>query len=124
MIETDGLYHLHLMVADMQRSMAFYSEAFGFQEAFRVPPDMVFMSLPGRHDLITLRHTTDPVGQRVGDNGGVRHFGFKLPAGADVGAAVAEIETAGGALIDQGEHAPGEPFAFVRDPDGYVIELS
>ena len=37
--------------------------------------------------------------------------------------AVREIEAAGGRLIKRGEHAPGVPFAYVRDPDGYLIEL-
>jgi len=31
---------------------------------------------------------------------------------------------AGGTLIERGEHAPGVPFAYVKDPDGYLIELS
>jgi catechol 2,3-dioxygenase-like lactoylglutathione lyase family enzyme len=39
-------------------------------------------------------------------------------------AAVREVEAAGGTLISRGEHAPGVPFAYVRDPDGYVLELS
>ena len=30
---------------------------------------------------------------------------------------------AGGTLVKRGEHAPGVPFAYIRDPDGYVIEL-
>jgi len=42
---------------------------------------------------------------------------------SDVDAAIAEIEAAGGRLIRRGEHAPGVPFAYVADPDGYVIEL-
>jgi len=30
---------------------------------------------------------------------------------------------AGGRLVARGEHAPGIAFAYVADPDGYVIEL-
>jgi len=30
---------------------------------------------------------------------------------------------AGGRLVRRGEHAPGVPFAYVSDRDGYVIEL-
>jgi catechol 2,3-dioxygenase-like lactoylglutathione lyase family enzyme len=26
-------------------------------------------------------------------------------------------------LVNKGEHAPGVPFAYIRDPDGYVIEI-
>jgi hypothetical protein len=28
-----------------------------------------------------------------------------------------------GGLVRRGEHPDGQPFAFVTDPDGYVIEL-
>jgi catechol 2,3-dioxygenase-like lactoylglutathione lyase family enzyme len=38
-------------------------------------------------------------------------------------AIVTQIEKAGGSLKRRGEHAPGEPFAYFDDPDGYVIEI-
>jgi catechol 2,3-dioxygenase-like lactoylglutathione lyase family enzyme len=56
-------------------------------------------------------------------NGGVAHFGFRLAKSADLDAAIAEVEAAGGRLIRRGEHAPGVAFAYIEDPDGYVIEL-
>jgi catechol 2,3-dioxygenase-like lactoylglutathione lyase family enzyme len=34
-----------------------------------------------------------------------------------------KVERAGGKLLRQGEFAPGFPFAYVADPDGYEIEL-
>ena len=30
---------------------------------------------------------------------------------------------AGGTAISRGEFAPGLPYAFVKDPDGYEIEI-
>jgi catechol 2,3-dioxygenase-like lactoylglutathione lyase family enzyme len=41
----------------------------------------------------------------------------------DLEAAIHEVERAGGRLLERGEHEPGHPFAYVSDPDGYVIEL-
>jgi len=82
---------------------------------------MVFLSTPGREDLITLN--ADPDARHAGVNGGVNHFGFRLVSAADMDAAVKEVEAAGGSLIDRGEHAPGAPYAYVRDPDGFVLEL-
>ncbi len=38
-------------------------------------------------------------------------------------AAVAAVERHGGTLVRRGEHEPGEPYAFVRDPDGYLLEI-
>jgi PhnB protein len=37
--------------------------------------------------------------------------------------AVAAVESAGGTISSQGEFGPGLPYAFVRDPDGYEIEI-
>ena len=54
---------------------------------------------------------------------GVAHFGFCLADSTELDAAIAEVEAAGGKLIRRGEHSPGESFAYVEDPDGYVIEL-
>lgn len=122
MIRTQGLTHLHLVVRDLERSLRFYQQVFGMEERFRDGPKMVFLNTPGREDLITLNE--DPAEARLaGVNGGVAHFGFRLASSTDLDTAIAEIEAAGGKLIRRGEHAPGVPFAYVEDPDGYVIEL-
>jgi predicted enzyme related to lactoylglutathione lyase len=42
---------------------------------------------------------------------------------ADIDAAVAEVDGAGGKVLRRGEFAPGLPYAYVADPDGYEIEL-
>jgi catechol 2,3-dioxygenase-like lactoylglutathione lyase family enzyme len=42
---------------------------------------------------------------------------------ARIDANVEEVERAGGQLVEPGEHAAGAPYAYVRDPDGYLIEL-
>ena len=122
MLKTEGLYHIHLIVRDLDRSLRFYETVFGLEEQFRAGPRMVFLSTPGSQDLITLNG--DPAeAELAGVNGGVGHFGFKLAEGSDLDAAIAEVEAAGGKLVERGEHAPGHPFAYVTDPDGYLIEL-
>ena len=50
-------------------------------------------------------------------------FGFRLLDKATLDAAIADVERAGGQLIERGERAPGDPFAYIADPDGYRIEL-
>jgi catechol 2,3-dioxygenase-like lactoylglutathione lyase family enzyme len=55
--------------------------------------------------------------------GGVDHFGFRLKPNVDLDAAIAEVVQAGGKLVERGEHGPGSPYAYVADPDGYLIEL-
>ncbi len=92
------------------------------EERFRNGPKMVFLNTPGSQDLITLNEDPAEV-DLAGVNGGVAHFGFRLSDTAEIDAAIVEIEAAGGRLIRRGEHAPGVTFAYVEDPDGYVIEL-
>jgi catechol 2,3-dioxygenase-like lactoylglutathione lyase family enzyme len=122
MIRTEGLTHIHLVVRDLDRSLRFYQSVFGMEERFRDGPKMVFLNTPGSQDLMTLNE--DPAeAQLAGVNGGVAHFGFRLANSTDLDTAIAEIEAAGGKLIRRGEHTPGVRFAYVEDPDGYVIEL-
>src|ERR1043166_1952721 len=118
MIGTQGLTHIHLMVRDLDRSLDFYKRVFGLHERFREGRHMVFLNTPGSQDLITLNE--DPREAEVaGVKGGVNHFGFRLTGGSDLDVAVREVEAAGGTVIKRGEHAPGVPFLYIRDPDGY-----
>jgi len=122
MIRTQGLTHIHLVVRDLERSLRFYQNVFGMEERFRDGPKMVFLNTPGSADLITLNE--DPAAAHVaGQNGGVAHFGFRLADPATLDAAIAEVERAGGRLVERGKHSGSMPFAYVADPDGYVIEL-
>ena len=76
------------------------------------------MSLGGSASVIsTTRSIT------AGVSGGVAHFGFRLVDPGDIDRAIAEVEHAGGRLLRRGEFAPGLPYAYVADPDGYEIEI-
>jgi predicted enzyme related to lactoylglutathione lyase len=41
----------------------------------------------------------------------------------DIELAVAEVQRAGGTVLRRGELAPGCPYVYVADPDGYEIEI-
>ena len=122
MVKTQGLTHIHLIVRDLQRSLRFYGDVFGMEERFRDGPHMVFLNTPGSNDLITLNQDSREV-HLAGSKGGVAHFGFRLASSLDLDTAIAEVERAGGKLLSRGKHASGTHFAYVTDPDGYVIEL-
>ncbi len=122
MIKTEGLTHIHLVVRDLERSLRFYRGVFGMEERFRDGPHMVFLNTPGSRDLITLNENPTEA-SLAGENGGVAHFGFRLVDPPDLDSAIAEVERAGGKLLSRGEHTPGVRYAYVADPDGYVIEL-
>ena len=120
-IRTEGLTHLHLAVRDLDQSLRFYQSVFGMEELFREGEAMVFLRTPGAADTVTLRRSDSS--DRPGDGGGIGHFGFRLADEENLDRAVEEVERAGGRLVRRGEHADGQPFAYVTDPDGYVIEL-
>jgi predicted enzyme related to lactoylglutathione lyase len=119
MIKARGLNHINLNVSDVGRSLKFYQDAFGLEVDFWEGKTMVFLHSPGAQDTITLceAKTGEPVGK-----GGVSHFGFSL--GKDgLDEAVSQVEHAGGKLLSRGKHGGMFPYAYISDPDGYVIEL-
>ena len=122
MVETQGLTHVHLVVADLERSLRFYQTVFGMEERFRDGPKMVFLNTPGSRDLVTLNEDASEA-KLAGVNAGVAHLGFRLSDSSTLDLAISEVEGNGGKLIRRGEHSPGKRFAYVHDPDGYVIEL-
>ncbi|HKN14720.1 MAG TPA: VOC family protein [Candidatus Binatus sp.] len=119
MIKARGLKHINLNVRDIARSLKFYQEAFGLEVKFWEGKKMVFLHSPGVNDTITLcqAKADDPVA-----GGGVSHFGFSIGKN-NLDEMVRQVEQAGGKLKSRGEHEPGHPYAYLADPDGYVIEL-
>lgn len=115
---TYGLSHIALAVKDPERTGRFYEEAFGAKVYYR-DADTVQVQGPGPHDVLAFDR--DEAG--AGRTGGITHFGFRLMDPADVDGAVEAVVAAGGKLLRRGEFAPGLPFAYVSDPDGYEIEI-
>lgn len=118
MIKTHGLTHISLAVRDLDRSLRFYQQVFGVKEYYR-DEDSIQVQGPGSHDVIAFER--DP--ENAGARGGLSHFGFRLVTPGDIGAAIREVELAGGTVVRRGDFAPGFPFAYVHDPDGYEIEI-
>ena len=122
MIKAKGLMHIHLLVKDLGRSLKFYKSVFGMEEKYRIGKDMVFLSTPGSSDLITL-HEDPAKPELLGKSGGIEHFGFQLAENTNLDEAIHEVKRAGGKLLSRGDHGGKHPYAYVSDPDGYVIEL-
>ena len=117
------LIHTCYRIGDIDRSVAFY-EALGFEERSRKPirdeAINVFMGLPGDGPRLELTY-----------NHGVSEY--ELGTGYNhIAITVSDIEAALENLAEQGIEPEKPPYSvreggsllcFVRDPDGYRIEL-
>ncbi len=71
--------------------------------------------------MLALGEVVAPVGPH-----GVSHFGLVVQD-AEVEAITKKVESCGGTIIEKGlreDNGVQESFAYVRDPDGYIIEIS
>ena len=117
------LIHTCYRIGDIDRSVAFY-EALGFQELSRVPirdeAVNIFMGLPGDGARLELTHNFGLDSYEIGTG-----YGHIAITSANLDATLV-------ALAEQGIEPERQPYSireggsrlcFVRDPDGYRIEL-
>ncbi len=115
--------HVGLRVADLDRSLAFYS-GLGYEVLGSVPETefgrLTMLKLPG-DEFVALELVHDPRGGAV-DPGGLNHLVIQVES---VHASVADL-TARGIHVEAPSSPDGsEDFwtAWITDPDGYRIEL-
>ena len=113
-----GLTHVALAVRDVRRSLAFYRKVLGVVAVYE-EEDSIQAQTPGTHDVLVFER--DP--RRAGKRGGVAHFGFRLVKPVPVATIVRRVRSGGGKVLSKGEFAPGLPFVFFADPDGYEVEV-
>ena len=118
MVRTYGLTHIALAVRDAEASFAFYQRILGVIAVYR-SAGFIQAQTPETRDVLVFQEGTS----RIGERGGISHFGFRLVDPADISAAIASVERAGGRVLRHGEFVPGEPYVFFADPDGYEVEL-
>ncbi len=117
------LIHTCYRITDIERSVAFY-KVLGFEERRRLPireeAINVFMGLPGDGDRLELTYNFGVDSYEIGTGYG------------HIAVTVDDIDQALARLADQGiepERPPyrvregGSRICFVRDPDGYRVEL-
>jgi catechol 2,3-dioxygenase-like lactoylglutathione lyase family enzyme len=123
------LQHCGLIVADLERSRAFYGGALGLEEVPR-PPNFVFAGAWFQigDDQLHLLVEGDTTGSAGGPEPGpsvrdglATHIALEVD---DLDAACARLDEHDVSLIG-GPMPRGDGYdqIFVRDPDGYVIEL-
>lgn len=115
--------HVHLKVADLDRSIAFYSDVLGFELQQRYGRGAAFLSAGGYHHHIGL-NTWESQGATPPPPGhtGLYHVAFVFADRAALGAAIARVLQAGIALDGAADHGVSEA-VYLRDPDGNGVEL-
>lgn len=115
--------HTKLRVADLDQAIAFYSDVFGYELRKRKPgPEgslLAFLALPGEDTELQLAHYPGLGAFEVPAH--LMHLALRV---SDL-EAVLERAVAAGAIVKSGpyELPSGSWVAFVRDPDGYELEL-
>jgi catechol 2,3-dioxygenase-like lactoylglutathione lyase family enzyme len=130
-----GLRHLNLNVSNLERSVSFYTACFGLLEIERSQEAAVekhgrvqglrqaVLSSPRTRELLALTEWEEaPVGP-----GGLDHFGFVLESDEELPRLLSLVRAHGGSIGRTGVREVrgcSEAFAYVKDPDGYAIELA
>jgi catechol 2,3-dioxygenase-like lactoylglutathione lyase family enzyme len=98
--------------------LQFYQRVFGVVPVYE-KDGFIQAQTPGARDVLVFEEDA----ARAGQAGGIVHFGFRLTNSADIKLALEAVKEAGGEVLSHGEFCPGEPYLFVRDPDGYEVEV-
>ncbi len=118
-----GIGHVHLKVADLDRSLAFYRDVLGFEVTQRLGNQAAFLSAGGYHHHIGL-NTWESAGGSPPPAGstGLYHVAILYPTRAELGDALQRLRDAGIPLDGATDHGVSEAL-YLRDPDGNGVEL-
>jgi catechol 2,3-dioxygenase len=115
--------HIHLKVADLDRSLAFYNGVLGFELTARMGSSAAFLSAGGYHHHIGLNtweshNGTSPAPGTTG----LYHVAIRYPDRAALADALRRLNDAHVPLEGASDHGVSEAL-YVRDPDGNGLEL-
>ena len=115
--------HVHLKVADLERSLAFYCGVLGFELMQRYGTQAAFISAGGYHHHIGL-NTWESQGGSPPPPGttGLYHVAILYPTRAALADALVRLAEAGVPLQGASDHGVSEAL-YLSDPDGNGIEL-
>ena len=147
-----GIDHLNVVVADLARSLKFYTEVLGFVKTKEarlagewierivglkgVRAQAVFIELPGGGPRIELLRYEAPAGAMIAENSranttGLRHFALRV---TDIATIVAKLRAAGVEVFSEPVRVPqgvvefeagaSKALVYFLDPDGVIIELA
>jgi catechol 2,3-dioxygenase len=115
--------HVHLKVADLERSIAFYRDVLGFEVTQRIGDSAAFLSDGGYHHHVGLNTWESRGGEPPAPGStGLYHVAFLYPSRRALAAALRRLTEAGVALDGAADHGVSEAL-YLRDPDGNGVEL-
>ena len=115
--------HVHLKVADLDRSITFYRDVLGFELHQRMGEQAAFLSAGGYHHHIGL-NTWESRGGSPPPQGttGLFHVAIRYPDRATLGDALRRLVEVGWPLEGASDHGVSEAL-YLRDPDDNGVEL-
>jgi catechol 2,3-dioxygenase len=115
--------HVHLKVANLDRAIAFYSGALGFEITQRYGRNAAFLSADGYHHHIGL-NTWESLDGHPPPRGstGLFHAAILYPRRADLAEATRRLLAHGVRIDGASDHGVSEAI-YLRDPDDNGIEL-
>jgi catechol 2,3-dioxygenase len=115
--------HVHLKVADLERSIDFYHGVLGFTITQRLGDAAAFLSAGGYHHHIAL-NTWESLGGSPPPEGstGLFHTAILYENRADLGDALRRLIDAGIPLDGAADHGVSQSL-YLRDPDQNGVEL-
>src|SRR5690349_2501969 len=115
--------HVHLKVADLERSIAFYSGVLGFEVTQRMGRHAAFLSAGGYHHHLGL-NTWESEGGSPPPVGctGLYHTAIRYPDRAALADALRRVLAAGIPLDGASDHGVSVAL-YLRDPDQNGVEL-
>jgi catechol 2,3-dioxygenase len=115
--------HVHLKVADIARSLAFYRDVLGFEVTQWYGRDAVFLSAGGYHHHIGLNTWQSRGGlPPAPGTTGLFHVAILYPTRAALADALRRLMKAGIELDGASDHGVSEAL-YLSDPDGNGVEL-
>jgi catechol 2,3-dioxygenase len=115
--------HVHLKVADLDRSLRFYCDVLGFSLMQKMGSQAAFVSAGGYHHHIGL-NTWESLGGNPPPPGstGLFHVAILYPTRRDLADALQRLRSAGIELEGASDHGVSEAL-YLRDPDNNGVEL-
>ena len=117
------LNHAVLYIRDVRRSVAFYTEVFGFEVAVEIPDRAAFLRAPGTlndHDLGLFALGSEAAGPVQGQVG-LYHLAWEVGTLGELAEIGAKLRQRG-SLVGATDHGVSKSF-YAKDPDGVEFEV-